>query len=246
MFYRHEAEIPTIRQLKIIEEVNKLVDEMKNLHKCKFNRTNSRKANKTIENFKENSLSPNCPISCEGCRNNSSRLSYTTLHSFPSSPSFCLGEVPNNYTQDPQCHIDSSTVVLGRSIVFFSFSLTSKACSEVFPTLLKFLGPADPKNPGQRPLTQNFWVIVKFWVAVNFGSKNLGQSKILGQRFWVIAKIWVNEKFWVNVFGSLQKFGSAKNFGSKLLGHCRNLGQQKILGQRKILGQSFESLQKFG
>ena len=26
------------------------------------------------------------------------------------------------------------------------------------PTLLKFLGPADPKNPGQRPLTQNFWV----------------------------------------------------------------------------------------
>ena len=25
-------------------------------------------------------------------------------------------------------------------------------------TLLKFLGPADPKNPGQRPLTRNFWV----------------------------------------------------------------------------------------
>ena len=62
-------------------------------------------------------------------------------------------------------------------------------------SLLKFLGPADPKNPSQRPLTQNFWVIVKFWVAVTSGSKNLGQSKILGQRFWVIAKIWVNEKF---------------------------------------------------
>ena len=71
-----------------------------------------------------------------------------------------------------------------------------------YTTLLKFLGPADPKNPGQRPLTQNFWVIVKFWVAVNFGSKNLGQSKILGQRFWVIVKIWVSEKFWVKNFGS--------------------------------------------
>ena len=57
MFSRHEAGIPTIRQLKIVEEVNKLVDEMKNLHKCNFNRTNSRKANKTIENFKKNSLS---------------------------------------------------------------------------------------------------------------------------------------------------------------------------------------------
>ena len=54
MFSPHEAETPTIRQLKIIEEVKKLVDEMKNLHKCKFNRINSRKANKTIENFKKN------------------------------------------------------------------------------------------------------------------------------------------------------------------------------------------------
>ena len=62
MFSRHEAGIPTIRQLKIIEEVKKLVDEMKNLYKCNFNRTNCRKANKTIENLKENFLSPNCPI----------------------------------------------------------------------------------------------------------------------------------------------------------------------------------------
>ena len=53
MFSSHEARIPTIRQLKIIEKVKKLVDEMKNLYKCDFNRTNSRKANKTIENFRE-------------------------------------------------------------------------------------------------------------------------------------------------------------------------------------------------
>ena len=56
MFSNHEAGIPTICQLKIIEKVKKLVDEMKNLYKCNFNRTNSKKANKTIKNFKENSL----------------------------------------------------------------------------------------------------------------------------------------------------------------------------------------------
>ena len=56
MFSRHEAGIPTIRQLKIIEEVKMLVDEILNLYKCDFNRTNSGKANKTIENFKENAL----------------------------------------------------------------------------------------------------------------------------------------------------------------------------------------------
>ena len=60
MFSHHEAGIPKIRQLKIIEEEKKLVDEMKNLYKCNFNRTNSRKANKTIENFKANSLSLRC------------------------------------------------------------------------------------------------------------------------------------------------------------------------------------------
>ena len=57
MFSHHEAGIPIIRQLKIIEEEKKLEDEMKNLYKCNFNRTKSRKANKTIENFMENSLS---------------------------------------------------------------------------------------------------------------------------------------------------------------------------------------------
>ena len=57
MFFHLEAGIPAIRQLKIIEEVKKLVDEMKNLCICNFNKTNSRDANKTIENFKENSLS---------------------------------------------------------------------------------------------------------------------------------------------------------------------------------------------
>ena len=51
---------------------------------------------------------------------------------------------------------------------------------------------------GNRPLTQNFWVVVKF-----------GSPEILGQ------KTWVKKKFWVNVFGSLQKFGSEKNSGSK-------------------------------
>ena len=65
MFSPHEAEIITNRQLKIIEEVKKLVDEMKSLYKCNFNSTNSRKANKTIENFKKNSLSPNSPICCD-------------------------------------------------------------------------------------------------------------------------------------------------------------------------------------
>ena len=34
MFSHHEAGIPTIHQLKIIEQVKKLVDEMKNLSKC--------------------------------------------------------------------------------------------------------------------------------------------------------------------------------------------------------------------
>ena len=90
MFSRHEAGIPTIRQLKIIEEVKKLVDEIKNLYKCNFNRTNSRKANKTIENFKENSLSPNSPIFCEGCEGSSSRLSYHTSR-FSFTPIISLG-----------------------------------------------------------------------------------------------------------------------------------------------------------
>ena len=53
MFSRHEAGIPTITQLKIIEDVKKLVDEMKNLYKCNFNRTNNRKTNKTIETSKK-------------------------------------------------------------------------------------------------------------------------------------------------------------------------------------------------
>ena len=57
MFSHHEAGISTICQLKIIEEVKKLVDAMKNTYKYNFNTTNSRKANKTSENFKEKSLS---------------------------------------------------------------------------------------------------------------------------------------------------------------------------------------------
>ena len=46
MFFHHEDGIPTIRQLKIIGEVKKLVDEMKKLYKCNLNRTNSRNAKK--------------------------------------------------------------------------------------------------------------------------------------------------------------------------------------------------------
>ena len=56
MFSRHEAGIPTIRQLKIIEEIKKLVDEMKNSYKYNFNRANNRKANQTIQNFMKNFL----------------------------------------------------------------------------------------------------------------------------------------------------------------------------------------------
>ena len=56
MFSYHEAGIPTVCQLKIIEEVKKLVDEMKNLYKYNVNRANSRKANPTIQNFMKNFL----------------------------------------------------------------------------------------------------------------------------------------------------------------------------------------------
>ena len=56
MFSHHKAGITTIQQLQIIKKVKKLVDAKKNLYKCNFNRSNSGKAHKTIENFKENSL----------------------------------------------------------------------------------------------------------------------------------------------------------------------------------------------
>ena len=118
MFSLHEGGIPTNRQLKITEEVKTLVDKMKNLYKCNFNRKNSRKANKTNENFKEKSFSLRCPLFREGCASGSSRLIYHTSRS-SITQSFYLGEVPINSIQDPQCNIDSSTVVLGRLIVFF-------------------------------------------------------------------------------------------------------------------------------
>ena len=66
MFSHHEAGISTIHQLKIIKEVKKLVDEIKNSYKCNFNKTKSRKANKTIKNNKEKSLSLHCPLFREG------------------------------------------------------------------------------------------------------------------------------------------------------------------------------------
>ena len=129
MFSRHKAGISIIRQLKIIEEEKKLVDEIKNLYKGNFNRTNSRKANKTIAKFKEYSLFPNCPISCEGCGGSSSRLSHHTSR----ISSFRWGEVPNNSTQDSQCNINSSTVVLGCPLLFFSHLIwQAKLACEVF------------------------------------------------------------------------------------------------------------------
>ena len=95
--------------IKIIEKIKKLVDKIKNLYKCNFNRTNCRKANKTIENFKEKSFSLHCLLFREGCRGSG----------LPSLPLFCLGEVLSNFTQNPQCNFDSSTVVLGRPTIFF-------------------------------------------------------------------------------------------------------------------------------
>ena len=63
MFVHHEAGIPAIHQLKMVQEVKKLVEEMK---KCNFNKTNSRKANENI-NFKKNSLFLHYPLFCWGC-----------------------------------------------------------------------------------------------------------------------------------------------------------------------------------
>ena len=127
----HEAEIPTIHQSKKLRK--KLTDEIKNLYKCNFNRTNSRKGNKTIENFKEKYTSLHCPLLREGCGGSSLKLSYHTLR--PSIPlSVCMGEVPSNFTQDPQCNIDSSLVVLSRpTVFFFLFALASNTCLEVCP-----------------------------------------------------------------------------------------------------------------
>ena len=127
MFFNHKAGNSTIRQLKIIEKVNKLVDEMKNLYICNFNRTSSRKASKTTENFKENSLFPNCPTSCKGCGGSSLSLSHHSSR-FSITPIILLGQSSKHSTQDPQGNIDSSTVVMGRPTVFSPFALANKAC----------------------------------------------------------------------------------------------------------------------
>ena len=131
MFSHHEAGIPTIRQLKIIEEVKKLVDEMKNLCICNLNRTSSRKASKTIENFKENSLSPNCSISCECCGGSSLSLSYHSSR-FSITPHHFAWIKFQTFHPRSQGNIDSSTVVMGRLTVFSPFALANKACLEVF------------------------------------------------------------------------------------------------------------------
>ena len=100
---------------------------MKNTNETLTEQTVRQKKN--IENFKENSFSLHCPLFRDGCRGSSSRLSNHTSRS-SSHPSFCLCEVPSNSTQDPQCNIDSYTVVQSRPTVFFffRFALASKAC----------------------------------------------------------------------------------------------------------------------
>ena len=82
MFSHHEAGIPAIRQLKIIEKGKKLVDKMKNLYKCNFNQTSSTKANKTIEHYKEKSLSLHCSLFREVC-GTAARDQATTLYGLP-------------------------------------------------------------------------------------------------------------------------------------------------------------------
>ena len=42
--------------------------------------------------------------------------------------------------------------------------------TETETTLLKFLGPADPKNTGQKLSTKNFWIVVKFWAVMEYSS----------------------------------------------------------------------------
>ena len=63
------------------------------------------------------------------------------LHSLPSPPSFCSGEIRSNFTQVPQRNIDSSLVVLGNpTVFFFRFALARKACLEVFPEAFSLHG----------------------------------------------------------------------------------------------------------
>ena len=72
MFFHHEAGIFTIRQLKIIEEVKKQVDEKKISTYANLTEQTVEKQTKPLETlrktFKKNFLFPSCPISCEGCR----------------------------------------------------------------------------------------------------------------------------------------------------------------------------------
>ena len=91
-------------------------------------------------------------------------------------------------------------------------------------TLLKFLGPTDPK------------IVVKGLRYKIFGSNFFGNGKILDRQY-----VWVKEIFWVKVFGSKRKFGPTKN-----LGHGKNLDQQKIICQKKIASKKYiGSMQEF-
>ena len=130
MFSQHKAGITTIRQLKIIKEVKKLVDEMKNLYKCNFNRTAEKQTNSLKTSRKVLSLFiAFLPVKIAAA---AARDQATTLYSLPSPPLFHLGKAPSYSTQDPQSNIDSSTVVLCRPSVFFLSALVSKACLGCF------------------------------------------------------------------------------------------------------------------
>ena len=54
MFPHHEDGVPTIRQLKIVEEVKKLVDEMKNLYKCNLTEQTVEKQTKRLKTSRKN------------------------------------------------------------------------------------------------------------------------------------------------------------------------------------------------
>ena len=98
MFFHHEAGIPTIRQLKIIEEVQKLVDEKKNLYiYATLTEQTVEKQTKPLKTSRKifSLLIALFPVRVAGA---AARVQATTLHSFPLPPSFRLGEVPNNST----------------------------------------------------------------------------------------------------------------------------------------------------
>ena len=85
---------------------------MKKLCKCNFNKTKSRKANKTNKNFKKNSLFLDCPLFHEGCEGSSLRLSY---HTSRSSIVGCLLNNNSKYSRNDQKWSQVQLIVLKHS-----------------------------------------------------------------------------------------------------------------------------------